>query len=234
MTEEQKALATDSPPAEAGGSAGGGTGGGAPAPPGRTPSPFLSFLFALVPGVGHMYMGLTQKGIQLMVLFFGSLYLSQHLFLFRDFWPLVVAPATWFYSFFDALETSRRLGQNEVVEDRPLIEMDRLLERGSLWGWILIVLGGITLMERIFGFAAGRMVLHRFVAPIAVPLVILACGVYLLMQQRSRGQEGTGAAAPEPAEPTEPAEPLEPPQPPEPSEPSEPAGQEGSQEEVAQ
>src|SRR5690606_2115930 len=199
MTEEQRDLTTESPPP-----AGGGTGGGAPVPPDRKPSPILSFLFALVPGAGHMYMGLTQKGIQLMGLFFGSLFLSQHLFFLREFWPMVVAPATWFYSFFDALEISRRLKENRVVEDRPIIQVDRLLERGSLWGWVLIALGGLTLLERLFSYTIGFTALRRFLAPVMVPMVVIALGVYLLMQQRPRGEEGA-AAAPEP-EPVESAE----------------------------
>ena len=42
----------------------------------KTKSTFLTILFSFLPGAGHMYLGLIKQGIQLMVLFFGTIFLS--------------------------------------------------------------------------------------------------------------------------------------------------------------
>lgn len=59
------------------------------------------FLFALIPGVSHMYLGMFKKGIFLMSLFLAPIAL---IFLTRGGMEIVscILPVVWCYSFFDA------------------------------------------------------------------------------------------------------------------------------------
>lgn len=61
----------------------------------------LIFLFALLPGVSHMYLGMLKKGIFLMSLFLAPIAL---IFLTRGGMEIVscILPVVWCYSFFDA------------------------------------------------------------------------------------------------------------------------------------
>ncbi|AOZ91290.1 hypothetical protein [Paenibacillus crassostreae] len=81
-------------------------------------SKILVTLLSAFPGAGHMYLGLQKRGLQLMVLFLGSIYildiLRLSLFMF-------LVPVIWFYSFFDGLQQSSRYGKEPLV-DRPIVE----------------------------------------------------------------------------------------------------------------
>lgn len=59
----------------------------------------LFFIFSLVPGAAHMYMGLIKRGIVIMGLFMATIGLS--LITYTDA-LLLILPLVWCYSFFDA------------------------------------------------------------------------------------------------------------------------------------
>ncbi|GAB6930017.1 hypothetical protein JCM10914A_40000 [Paenibacillus sp. JCM 10914] len=101
---------------------------------GRRSKVFATLLSAF-PGAGQMYLGLQKRGLQLMVLFLGSIYvldvLKLSLFLF-------LIPLIWFYAFFDGLQQVSRYGR-EPLRDVPIIEGLSYQQR---WlGLGLIVLG---------------------------------------------------------------------------------------------
>lgn len=60
---------------------------------------FWTILFSMVPGAGHMYLGLSKKGLQIMGLFFLSIGIVDllNLSIFGFMIPII-----WFYSVFDA------------------------------------------------------------------------------------------------------------------------------------
>ena len=62
-------------------------------------SRILTFLFALWPGAGQMYLGYTKRGVSLMTGFLLLIGMSNflNLWIFATFTPVV-----WFYAFFDA------------------------------------------------------------------------------------------------------------------------------------
>lgn len=98
-------------------------------------SKILVTLLSAFPGAGHMYLGLQKRGLQLMVLFLGSIYildiLRLSLFLF-------LIPVIWFYSFFDGLQQASRYGKEPLV-DRPLVE--GIDNHRGLVGIALLLLG---------------------------------------------------------------------------------------------
>jgi len=74
-------------------------------------SKFLTFMFTMLPGAGHMYLGLLRQGVQLMISFFLCFYLADWL---KTSAFLVIAPIIWFYSFFDSMN---KVNSEEAVED---------------------------------------------------------------------------------------------------------------------
>lgn len=74
-------------------------------------SKFLTFLLALFPGLGHIYLGLTRQGIEIMLLFFGSIWAT-------SIWPIpfsFVIPIVVFYEIFHALQRYDRLLMGENI-----------------------------------------------------------------------------------------------------------------------
>lgn len=101
---------------------------------GRRSKVFATLLSAF-PGAGHMYLGLQKRGLQMMLLFLGSIYvldvLRLSLFLF-------LIPVIWFYCFFDGLQQASRY-EREPLRDIPL--MKGLIDHHRWIGLGLIVMG---------------------------------------------------------------------------------------------
>jgi len=81
-------------------------------------SKVLATLLSAFPGAGQMYLGLQKRGLQLMLLFLGSIYVMDLLRLSVLFFLI---PIIWFYSLFDGLQLVSRYGR-EPLQDKPVIE----------------------------------------------------------------------------------------------------------------
>jgi hypothetical protein len=114
-------------------------------------SKFLTFMFSLVPGAGHMFMGFMKLGISLMSAFTTIIFFAAWL----DISPLLfVLPVLWFYSFFDCI--NRRYVSDEEFEqldDSYLFSIDKLVsvnlgifQKRRLFAGVLILLLGIYLI----------------------------------------------------------------------------------------
>ena len=110
----------------------------------------LALTFSMVPGAGHMYLGQMEKGIQLMVALFLTLYLSDFLHISL---LLMFAPILWFYSIFDIFH--RVSNPNEIQEHGNTIFME-LFQKNQISGKIgkylgigLIVVGSIMIFDKI-------------------------------------------------------------------------------------
>ncbi|GAA0735208.1 hypothetical protein [Clostridium oceanicum] len=59
---------------------------------------FWAYAFSLLPGAGHLYIGVQKKGLQLMSCFLGAAFLGEltNLHIFNFLMPII-----WFYSIFD-------------------------------------------------------------------------------------------------------------------------------------
>ncbi|KAB7672466.1 hypothetical protein [Bacillus sp. B1-b2] len=80
-------------------------------------SKFLATFLSVFPGAGHLYLGLQQRGIQLMAAFLFSIFILNEL---RLGLFLFVIPIIWFYSFFDGLQKASKVGEEEL-EDIPVV-----------------------------------------------------------------------------------------------------------------
>ena len=66
------------------------------------PHKFLTFLFSLLPGAGHMYFGLMKRGLSFMALLFTCIAGAAIFQVFQLAWIFVLAiPVVWFVAFFD-------------------------------------------------------------------------------------------------------------------------------------
>lgn len=64
----------------------------------RKKSSFLAFMCSLVPGAGEMYIGFMRRGLSVMLIFWGLIFISAWLSL-GPLWLGI--PIIWFYSFFE-------------------------------------------------------------------------------------------------------------------------------------
>lgn len=123
-------------------------------------SRFLTFIFSMLPGAGHMYIGFMKTGLSLMAIFFFDIFLSSWL----DIGPLLfVLPLIWFYSFFDCLN---KVNSNEeqlmLLEDRYLFSFDKLLtldknvfkKRSVVAGILVLILGIYLIVNNIMSIIA--------------------------------------------------------------------------------
>ncbi|MDR3595882.1 hypothetical protein [Clostridium sp.] len=89
-------------------------------------SKFLTLVFSMLPGAGHMYMGFMKIGVSFMSVFFFLIFLSSWLDIGQ---LLFIVPLIWFYSFFDcanrmSIEDDKLL----LLEDKYLFSLDKLVK----------------------------------------------------------------------------------------------------------
>lgn len=149
-------------------------------------SRILTFLFALWPGAGQMYLGYMKRGVSLMLLFCLLIAISS----FTGFgFFIFLLPIVWFYGFFDTINL-RSMNYEFLPQDDFLFHLDSInapelikffQHRHQLAGILLIILGVYIL-------------LHNFVLPIfyftfeidlyplfdALPTLVVAAAIILL------------------------------------------------------
>lgn len=160
----------------------------------RHPSKLVAALLSIIPGVGHMYLGLIGKGFALMGLLFLSVFV---VILYSDatgmYWMaafLIPTMCTLFisYAVFDSMAIARDLGSGgepEAAAD-PTMEAiwEKVLLSRSTIGWVLVVGGGIGLL-RVFSTPIDELVRSRLgvqfpVMSLVMPAIMLGIGIRLL------------------------------------------------------
>lgn len=81
----------------------------------RRKSRFLTTMFSLMPGAGHMYLGLLNKGISIMLIFILGMCIVDLSFI-GTFGMFIIVPI-FFYSFFDALDIYNKMAMGINIED---------------------------------------------------------------------------------------------------------------------
>lgn len=155
-------------------------------------SKVIATLLAVFPGAGQMYLGLQKRGLQLMVIFLGSIYildlLNLSLFLF-------LIPVIWFYSFFDALQQVSKYGR-EPLYDKPVVEAWTRYQR---WiGAALLFLGVYYILLRLvvpelesrFESLQFFYSLQSYMNTIVVSLIFIGGGIKLLFSPKPKEDEG--------------------------------------------
>jgi len=100
------------------------------------------YILSFLPGLGHFYLGLMQRGLQFMLLLFGAIFMTHMVDMFAFFIPIIV-----FYSYFDALQYHSKYRENEELIDGPVFKQNLIKVNKAVIAWIFIGFGGLSLLE---------------------------------------------------------------------------------------
>ncbi|MBC3517306.1 hypothetical protein H8K20_12990 [Neobittarella massiliensis] len=172
-------------------------------------SGFLAGLFSIVPGAGHMYLGLSKKGASLMALFFADCFLCSipglHLL-----WLGI--PVIWFYSLFDAVNKSNlTLQQLSYWKTQDKFLFEDLIGHGQqpqnahkarlIAGWGLVVLGVYAVFYNflrpflwdLYDLIPWLYDLLCNIPAVLFSLGLIALGVYLVRSTRQKAGKDQSA-----------------------------------------
>ncbi|WP_054957370.1 hypothetical protein [Paenibacillus dakarensis] len=161
---------------------------------GRRSKVFATLLSAF-PGAGQMYLGLQKRGLQMMVLFLGSIYVMDVLRLTLFFFLI---PLIWFYCFFDGLQQVSRYGR-EPLRDTPVIggfaNHQKWLGLGLLLLGVYFIFSSVVLpyLETQFPDAQISYHIRSFLKTGIVAVVLIGGGIKLMMGSK-KAKPGEGGA----------------------------------------
>ncbi|AEV67323.1 hypothetical protein [Acetivibrio clariflavus] len=110
----------------------------------------IAMVLSIIPGAGHMFLGLQRQGLQLMAIFFLSFFITDWINL-SIFMPLI--PIIWFFGLFDAMnkaagndkrDDSDVLFVNWFRNGKPLVK-----NANKYLAYALIAIGCLLLAEKI-------------------------------------------------------------------------------------
>ncbi|WP_066506688.1 B-box zinc finger protein [Abyssisolibacter fermentans] len=154
-------------------------------------SSFMIFITSFIPGAAHMYMGLMNKGIQLLALFALCIALGGEI----DFLILGAgAVIIWFYSFFDAHHVKKKIFMGIKVQDENVLNIDmnfvRSLNKKKV-GLGLVIFGGYVLLKnilsiirRIFDFNFLYTLTYSIEKSI-IPILLIVLGLLFIKRAKT-------------------------------------------------
>lgn len=156
----------------------------------------ITVALSMVPGAGHMYLGLQNRGLALMTLFFFSVFLMGWL---RMSVFVFVLPVIWFYSLFDAyhrVENFQWPHENEWESAEQELPFLSWFNQHPQWsGWALVILGCFVLFERVISPLLTWEV-RNYLQTGIVALILIGGGIKLLLGSRQNeseiGESSTG------------------------------------------
>ncbi len=149
----------------------------------------IAMVLSIVPGAGHMFLGLQRQGIQLMAIFFFSFFITDWINI-SIFMALI--PIIWFFGLFDALNKAtdeENKDDSDVLfiswlrTDKPFIK-----NANKFLAYALIAIGCFLLFERIVLPELERFISFRireYINIILLSVLFIAGGVKLLMGSSS-------------------------------------------------
>jgi len=173
----------------------------APPPRGRRDwrhSRLVAGLLSILPGVGHMYLGLIGKGFALFGLLAASVFL---VILYSDstgmYWMtayLIPTLSVLFlsYAVFDSIAIAEALKAGkeppEAIDAPMKAIWERVLLNRRTLGWVILVAGGIGVLhlfeEPLSALTKRALSVDFRVTALVIPLLLLAIGAWLLVKGR--------------------------------------------------
>ncbi|MFD3158511.1 hypothetical protein ACFIJ5_16920 [Haloimpatiens sp. FM7330] len=174
-------------------------------------SGFLTFLAALIPGVGYMYLGLLNMGIQALLIFLliGPLFSLIGLGALAGIFKF----ALWLYTFFDTFNIAHKIDRGENINDCELFfrryngfqhtktqndnlnnddnythTFNKLNNKRDLQiiGWIFIILGGLAVINKVFEGNDIYYMIKSSISQYFVPVLFIVAGIYILYKKEKR------------------------------------------------
>lgn len=156
----------------------------------------VALFFSLMPGAGHMYLGLVRQGIQLMLLFFSILFMSSS---FDIDFLRVFLPIIWFYSIFDVRLKS--LKEDPLVDaDLPLFadltsmkyfSNSNLVEKYI--AYILILMGVFSMINNLIIPILSKYIDYYYIRcgkSLIVSIVLILIGVSMIKGRKLNLKSG--------------------------------------------
>lgn len=152
--------------------------------PSVTTNGFFRLILSVCPGLGHLYLGHFQRGVQI---FLGMIATCVVFSMILSEGFIALAIFGWiFFSIFDAREIAMRQAAGHHVVDQPLIEMGSLWQKRETVAYGLIALGALGLYRMM-----STMIVYYISPSLARPLdylvfgsAAIAAGLYLLRSPR--------------------------------------------------
>lgn len=139
-----------------------------------------------MPGAGHMYLGLTRQGIQLMLLFLSNFFIAAS---FNLEFLAVFLPIIWFYSVFDVRSKSLYEGtlpNNNLPIFSDIDSIDDVFKNKhaeKYIAYILILMGFLSLLNNIVIPILGRYYDYQillYIKHFVISLILIVVGFILL------------------------------------------------------
>jgi len=154
-----------------------------------------TFIAALIPGVGYMYLGLYKKGLEALALFL----------LVKPVFSIVGLGAIgsllqffiWIYAFLDTFKIAALIDSGRIVEDDTFI-LGNFYSRDiygnrknidsryliNLFAILLILIGVFSIINKAFATNELYIMIKSFVRMYFIPVVMVLGGLYLLLQNK--------------------------------------------------
>lgn len=151
---------------------------------------FLLFCFSLLPGAGYMYLGLTQKGFEAMVLFFSIMAVSNWIGLEDLLIPMFGIPL-YFYFFFDTFAVARKFQAGEDLPDRGMLDFFSQLgeSRFTVVGIAMMVIGVFALGNNLIDALDPWQQVGHYVRQFGPPALLIGAGAFLYLRGRDQSND---------------------------------------------
>lgn len=159
-------------------------------------SKFLTVIFSLIPGAGHMFMGFMKRGVSLMSVFILLGALAAGLGIGFLGW---IMPIIWFYSFFDCINLAWAPDEVFNAQTDDFMPTGDFYQKLKTWllgkhravfGAVLVFIGIYLLIDNVilrFDYGILNGLIHSIYGAIPrliVAGVIIFIGVRLIMGKR--------------------------------------------------
>ncbi|MEW6622958.1 MAG: hypothetical protein AB1420_07515 [Bacillota bacterium] len=153
----------------------------------------IAMALSVIPGAGHMFLGLQKQGIQLMTMFFFIIFFTDTL---RLSFLMFTLPIIWFFGVFDTL---KKVSSDEPLEDEDILllswikgESNWSMGRHRVIGYGLIGLGLILILNRvafplISEFISWRI--SQYAQTGLIALLFIIGGIKMLMGSKEEAGE---------------------------------------------
>lgn len=149
---------------------------------------FLGLIFSLFPGAGQMYLGVMNRGLQLMFLFLtGLFFATEFIYVTGVLVPIVIL--VWFYSFFDYLFIKRKIDNGDVVFDENLYSIKTKRIEIKYIGIGLVIFGIWLVCGAFLDFSHISYEVRNFVRDMVVPIFMIGAGTFILLKTKKKVTE---------------------------------------------